>query len=109
MNPFYCFVAHADAREGSRELATDNAVSALGALLEAQRDCLSKPGSGVGGADGVGQAWGLWLGYMPLGADEEEAEKVGALFLVYFNVSVKYLVRVFISFFCLYILLSVCF
>ena len=70
-------VAHTDARDEGRELATDNAVSALGNLLEAQRDCLSKPGSGVGGADGVGQAWCLWLEYMPLGADEEEAEKVG--------------------------------
>ncbi|CAM9822036.1 unnamed protein product, partial [Laminaria digitata] len=69
-------ILRADAREEHRELATDNAVSALGNLLEAQRDSLSKPGSGVGGADGVGQAWGLWLGYMPLGADEEEAEKV---------------------------------
>lgn len=57
-------------------MATDNAVSALGNLLEAQRDILSKPGSGIGGADGVEQAWSLWLGYMPLVADEEEAEKV---------------------------------
>lgn len=59
-----------DAREDGRELATDNAVSALGNLLEAQRDSL-------GGVDGVGRAWELWLGYMPLRADEEEAEKVG--------------------------------
>ena len=51
-------------------MATDNAVSALGNLLEAHRDSL-------GGADRVGQAWELWLGYMPLKADEEEAEKVG--------------------------------
>lgn len=59
-----------DARVEDREVATDNAVSALGNLLEAHRDSL-------GGADRVGQAWELWLGYMPLKADEEEAEKVG--------------------------------
>lgn len=59
-----------DARQDERELATDNAVSALGNLLETQRDSL-------GGAEGVGRAWELWLGYMPLRADEEEAEKVG--------------------------------
>lgn len=60
-----------DARQADHELATDNAVSALGSLLEAQRDSL-------GGAEGVGRAWELWLGYMPLRADEEEAEKVRA-------------------------------
>eukprot|EP00903_Cladosiphon_okamuranus_P012399 g11621.t1 len=52
-----------------REMATDNAVSALGNLLEAQRDNL-------GGEERVGAAWELWLSFMPLRADEEEAEKV---------------------------------
>ncbi|CAM9443377.1 unnamed protein product, partial [Hapterophycus canaliculatus] len=65
-----------DARQGDRESATDNAVSALGSLLEAQRNTLSMAGTGVGGEEGVGRAWELWLGYMPLRADEEEAEKV---------------------------------
>lgn len=60
-------------------MATDNAISALGNLLEAQRDTLSDAGTGVGGAEGVGRAWEVWLGYMPLRADEEEAEKVGAM------------------------------
>lgn len=69
-----CFGA--DAREEDRELATDNAVSALGNLLEAQRSSLSDPQAGLGGEEGVGRAWDLWLGYMPLGADEEEAGKV---------------------------------
>lgn len=64
-----------DAREESREMSTDNAVSALGSLLEALRDSLCAQGSEVG-AEGVGRGWGLWLGYMPLGSDEEEAEKV---------------------------------
>lgn len=75
-NVFRLEMHYADAREESREMATDNAVSALGNLLEALRDSLSSPGSGVvGGAEGVGEAWGVWLGYMPLGSDEEEAEK----------------------------------
>lgn len=70
------FLVAADAREGGREVATDNAVSALGSLLEALRDRLSAPGSGAGGEDGVGRAWSVWLEYMPLEADEEEAVKV---------------------------------
>ena len=64
-------MGQSDAREAEREMATDNAVSALGNLLEAQRD-----NPALGGAEGVGRAWELWLGYMPLRADEEEAEKV---------------------------------
>ncbi|CAN0226501.1 unnamed protein product [Pylaiella littoralis] len=73
------------AREVDRELATDNAVSALGNVLEAQRYTLSSAnasagapgmGTGVGGVEGVGRAWELWLRYMPLRADDEEAEKV---------------------------------
>lgn len=63
-------------------MATDNAVSALGNLLEAQRDTLSNPETGVGGEEAVGRAWGVWLGYMPLRADDEEAEKVGVVFSV---------------------------
>lgn len=66
-----------DARQADRESATDNAISALGNLLEAQRNTLSNAGTGFGGEEGVGRAWELWLGYMPLRADEEEAEKVG--------------------------------
>ncbi|CAM9996344.1 unnamed protein product, partial [Ectocarpus sp. 8 AP-2014] len=68
-----------DARHDDREMATDNAVSALGNLLEAQRDTLSNPETGVGGEEAVGRAWGVWLGYMPLRADDEEAEKVGVV------------------------------
>lgn len=68
-------ITRPDAREESREMSTDNAVSALGSLLEALRDSLCAQGSEVG-AEGVGRGWGLWLGYMPLGSDEEEAEKV---------------------------------
>ncbi|CAN0072618.1 unnamed protein product [Sphacelaria rigidula] len=59
-------------------MATDNAVSALGNLLEALRDSLCTPGSEVG-AEEVGRGWDLWLGYMPLGSDEEEAEKASIL------------------------------
>ncbi|CAM9494764.1 unnamed protein product [Ascophyllum nodosum] len=67
-----------DARSEGREVATDNAVSALGSLLEAHRDSLSgavfSEGKPVG--FGVNFAWRVWFEYMPLQSDEEEAEKV---------------------------------
>ncbi|CAN0211289.1 unnamed protein product, partial [Discosporangium mesarthrocarpum] len=57
-------------REGVSETASDNAVSALGMLLEFQREALIQ--SGVR----VREAWGRWLSYLPLQGDEEESQKV---------------------------------
>ncbi|CAM9482473.1 unnamed protein product [Choristocarpus tenellus] len=50
--------------------ATDNAVSALGLLLEFQRDSLTQNGVQVK------DAWGQWLSHLPLQGDEEESQKV---------------------------------
>lgn len=60
-----------NSREEGSEMATDNAVCALGKLLEVQAGCI--------GGDGVASRLaGVWLSYLPLRADVAEARVVHA-------------------------------
>jgi hypothetical protein len=58
------------AREDDAEMATENAVAALGKLLEAHAGALA--------AGAAAQAWGIWLGALPLTEDRVEAKVVHA-------------------------------
>jgi hypothetical protein len=57
-------IQHADARNDDNEMATDNAISALGALMEHHSDVLD--GMALGEA---------WVGALPVKADAVEACK----------------------------------
>ena len=58
-------------REEGSEMATDNAVCALGKVLEMQAGC-------VGGDAVASRLTGVWLSYLPLRADVAEARVVHA-------------------------------
>jgi hypothetical protein len=66
----YGVVQKPDAREGESHMATDNAVSAVGKLVEFQRAHVDAP-----------TLLGAWLGYLPMTEDTEEACLVHATLL----------------------------
>jgi hypothetical protein len=61
-------VSHADARSSDNEMASDNAASALGALLEA-------PPALAVSAEVAAAVAEAWVGYLPLKADAVEAQR----------------------------------
>lgn len=65
LQQLYGVVQKPGAREGDSHMATDNAVSAVGKLVEFQRPHVDAPA-----------LLGAWLGYLPMREDTEEACQV---------------------------------
>jgi hypothetical protein len=65
LQQLYGVVQRPGAREGDAHMATDNAVSAVGKLVEFQRAHVDAPA-----------LLGAWLGYLPMREDTEEACQV---------------------------------
>jgi len=65
LQQLYGVVQKPGAREGDAHMATDNAVSAVGKLVEFQRPHVDAPA-----------LLGAWLGYLPMREDTDEACQV---------------------------------